>query len=215
MNRVYAKTLSGFILLCVCALALLMAGTAMAKDPKVQPDDTWISISGTVRSVTADTFMLDYGAGDLIVEMDDGDRDADAYQLLPGDKVTVTGRVDDDFFEKTTLEASSVYVEKIGTHFFASAADEEEPFATFDSLPMVSQSVVKGTVTLVEGQEFQLDTGLNDLTVNVEQMSYNPLDDVGYQKIRPGDIVRVTGNIDANLFTGHEMVADTVTKLVD
>ena len=207
MNRVYAKTLSGFILLCVCALALLMAGTAMAKDPKVQPDDTWISISGTVRSVTADTFMLDYGAGDLIVEMDDGDRDADAYQLLPGDKVTVTGRVDDDFFEKTTLEASSVYVEKIGTHFFASA--------TFDSLPMVSQSVVKGTVTLVEGQEFQLDTGLNDLTVNVEQMSYNPLDDVGYQKIRPGDIVRVTGNIDANLFTGHEMVADTVTKLVD
>jgi len=88
-------------------LVLLLAATAMAKDPKVQPDDAWISISGEVQSVTADTFMLDYGAGDLIVEMDDGDRDADAYQLLPGDKVTVTGRIDDDF----------LYIELLASQF--------------------------------------------------------------------------------------------------
>ncbi|HKL26563.1 MAG TPA: hypothetical protein VJ910_10095 [Desulfuromonadales bacterium] len=196
-------------------LVLLLAATAMAKDPKVQPDDAWISISGEVQSVTADTFMLDYGAGDLIVEMDDGDRDADAYQLLPGDKVTVTGRIDDDFFEQTTLEASSVYVEKIGTFFFASPADEEEPLFALGPPVTVAESAVRGMVTVVEDQEFQLDTGLKSLSVNVEKMPYNPLDDVGYQKIRPGDIVRVTGNIDVNLFTRNEIVADTVTKLVD
>ena len=36
------------------------------------------TISGTVESVQADRFALDYGTGRIIVEMDDGDRDADS-----------------------------------------------------------------------------------------------------------------------------------------
>ena len=38
--------------------------------------------------------------------MDDGDRDADAYKLLPGDEVNVIGKVDDDLFQTTTIDAS-------------------------------------------------------------------------------------------------------------
>ena len=59
----------------------LASGIAMAQDPGpcMKPDDTWITINGTVEDVTRDAFKLDYGSGMVMVEMDDGDRDADAY----------------------------------------------------------------------------------------------------------------------------------------
>ena len=44
-------------------------------------------------------------------------------------------------------------------------------------------------------------------------MLYNPLDDEGYQKIDVGDRVKVTGNIDNDLFEGKELMADSVIKL--
>ncbi len=42
--------------------------------------------------------------------MDDWDDDADAYALLEGDEVTVSGRIDDNLYEIRTIEASRVYV---------------------------------------------------------------------------------------------------------
>lgn len=80
-----------------------------------------------MESVSPDTFLLDYGQGMIRVGFDDGDRDADAYKLMAGDRLSVTGLIDDDFYEMTTVEASSVYVESLGTYFYASAADEEDP----------------------------------------------------------------------------------------
>jgi len=58
--------------------ALLIAMPAEAQDPYTTADDTWISLSGTVESVTTDAFMLDYGEGMVTVEMDDWDADADS-----------------------------------------------------------------------------------------------------------------------------------------
>ena len=55
----------------------LTSGVAMAQDPNpyMRPDDTWISINGTVQDITRNSFGLNYGDGVVIVEMDDGDRD--------------------------------------------------------------------------------------------------------------------------------------------
>lgn len=92
MNPNVAKTCS------LVAAASLLALPALAADPYAKPDDTWISLSGTVQGVVADAFTLDYGEGMITVEMDDGDRDADGYKLVDGDKVTVTGVIDDDFY---------------------------------------------------------------------------------------------------------------------
>lgn len=122
------------------------AGAAQAINPYAQPDEAWISMSGTIGSVSVDTFTLDYGDGSIFVEMDDGDRDADGYQLIPGDKVTVTGRIDDDLFESTTIEASSVYLEKLGTTVHASAADEEDLFVIVTTPIVIAQTTVVGTV---------------------------------------------------------------------
>ena len=69
-------------------LTTFTATSALAQDPYLMSNNSWISISGTVKSVSADLFTLDYGDGLITVEMDDGDRDADAYKLIPGDEVT-------------------------------------------------------------------------------------------------------------------------------
>ena len=200
----------------IIVMTVFLATTAMAENPYEKPDNTWISISGKVKSVSADSFLLDYGEGEITVEMDDGDRDADAYKLIAGDEVTVNGMIDDDFFEKTTIEASSVYVEKLGTTFFASAVDEEDYyFVTLTTPVILSSLTVQGTVTSVSDEEFTLNTGLRSLTVEVEEMFYNPLDDDGFQKIEEGDFVRVTGTMDDDLFEGREMVAESIVELRD
>ena len=174
----------------VLVISALMASPAMATNPYAKANGTWITLGGTVKSVTRDAFEMNYGDGMIIVEMDDGDRDADAYKLLPGDEVTVTGMIDDDFFETTTIEASSVYVKKLGTSFYASPVDEEDFYYT--SYYMVEPAtIVSGTVTSVSDHEFTVDTAARKLTVEVEKMPYNPLDDEGYQKIRKGDRVEV------------------------
>jgi uncharacterized protein YdeI (BOF family) len=200
-----------------CVVGVFVTAPTMAADPYERPDDTWISLSGTVEEVSADSFTLDYGKGIVTVEMDDGDRDADAYKLMQGDKVTVTGKVDDDLFETTTIEASSVYVENIGTYFYASALDEEDvdTFVTVTVPVVISSVVVQGTVTKVDDDEFTVDTGAREVRVDVDQMAYNPLDDEGYQKIEVGDRVSVTGHMDDDLFEGRELMADSVVTLSD
>ncbi len=194
-------------------LTLFVAASALAQDPYAKPDDTWISISGEVRSVSPDEFVLDFGEDNIIVEMDDGDRDADAYKLVEGDMVTVNGLIDDDFFETTTIEASSVYVEKLDTYFYASSVDEEDAFVTVVEPVVVSATVMQGTVTEVNDEEFRLDTGAREITVEVEEMNYDPLDDLGYQQIDVGDRVSVTGELDYDFLEGQEFVASSIVTL--
>jgi hypothetical protein len=199
------------------ALACVVGGSAaFAEEPNpyMKPNNTWISIGGEVKGVGPNTFVLDYGDGMVTVEMDDGDRDADAYKLIAGDKVIVHGKIDDDLFETTTIEASSVVVEKLGTAFYASAADEEDFHYDGLTIPVVvSSTIVRGTVTDVDAKQFTIDTGVRKLRVDVGSMAYDPLDDEGYQKIRVGDFVQVSGSIDVDFFEQRQLVADTIIEL--
>lgn len=211
------KKLNGSAFVILAAVASLIFAPAVTAEMKAKPyekpDDAWISISGTVGAVTRDAFQLDYGKGTITVEMDDGDRDADGYKLLEGDKVTVTGFIDDDLFEARTIEASSVFVEKMDTWFYASGVDEEDTFVTYWSPVVLSKTVVQGTVTEVNDDEFVIHTGQRALRIEVEEMPYDPLDDKGYQKIEIGDRVSVSGTIDDDLFEGRELVADSIIEL--
>lgn len=207
---------------CAAALAATMAlNTSVMADeanPYLMADRSWIGLSGTVESVQPDSFVLDYGDGTILVEMDDGDRDADAYNLLKGDTVTVSGRIDDDFFETTKIEAAYVYVHNINTTFFASSVDEESyeliDSSTVPPIP-ISVTVVRGTVTKVnqDEHEFLLDTGRRTLRIDVNALPVDPLDDQGYLRIEEGDRVKVIGQIDTDLFEGRELEADSIVKL--
>lgn len=186
--------------------------------PYLAQDGSWISLSGTVTSTTADSFELDYGRGIVTVEMDDWDWFDDNNNTIPGDKVTVYGEVDDDTYELTSIEASSVYVENLGTTFYASPADEED-IRDFDLVPTVPIAVgdvtLTGTVQSVTGREFTIDTDIQQVTVDTTLMSYNPTDDEGYQQIDVGDTVTVLGDMDYDTFENRELMADNIVTLDD
>lgn len=215
--RLGAARMLGTTLL-VTTLSLSASAVAGDIDPYLKADDSWITISGTVEAVQADRFTLDYGDGTITVEMDDGDRDADGYKLVNGDKVVVSGRIDDDFFEYTKIEAGSVYVENLGTTFFASSMDEESwGFVESNLAPpvMISRTVVSGIVTEVDSDagDFLINAGTRMIRVDVSDMPIDPLDDEGYLKVDEGDRVRVLGQIDTSLFEGRRLKADTVIEL--
>jgi uncharacterized protein YdeI (BOF family) len=208
-------------------LAIAIAGAlgvtgAQAAQPYQKPDDSFVSISGTVTSPSADDFVLDYGSGTILVEMDDWDSYGDAYSLMDGDRVTVFGRIDDDFFEVAKVEAGSVYVENLNTYFYANAADEEtkawDPqYWTAPSPIVVSAMTLRGDIVDVdvEEREFTVDSGGAEVTVDASALGYNPLDDNGYQQLDEGDFVSVSGMMDYAFMDGRVFKADAVTTLVD
>lgn len=210
------RTSSLKTILGLATVSLLAAAPLQGQQPYEMEDQSWIRIDGTVQDVRADAFTLNYGNGFITVEMDDGDRDADAYKLVEGDKVTVSGMIDDDLFQAATIEASSVYVENLDTYFYSSSLDEEDTFVTITEPITVANTIVQGTVTEVNPSEsqFKIYAGSDHLTVDVREMAYNPLDDVGYQRLSVGDYVSVSGDIDYNLIEGRHLSAESVTTLV-
>jgi len=191
---------------------LLLAANASAQDPYEKPDGSYISLSGTVTSSTPSSFVLDYGEGLVTVEMDDWDWYGDAYGILPEDDVTVYGYVDDDLYETTTIEASSVYVEDLNTYYYASGADEEST-AYVSTTWYDYDYTVTGVVDSVNGREFTVDTGTRQMTVDTWQLGYNPLDDEGFLKIEKGDRVTVYGDLDMDVFGDREISAEAIVKL--
>jgi len=213
-----------FSVVTVICLAVVFAAVTMTTfadndtpNPYLKPDETWISISGQAVETMAESFILDYGKGTVKVEMDDWDTYDENFERIEGHKVTVYGMVDDDLFETTTIEASSVYDENLGTYFFASAADEEyddDYDYWIDGDPVViGQTTVLGRVTSVSGREFTIDTGPRKLTVDTIMMNYNPMDDTGFQKIEVGDYVSATGSMDYDAWEEKELMADYVITL--
>ena len=187
--------------------------------PYLKSDEAWVTLTGEVTDSTLSSFMLDYGDGTVQVEMDDWDSWGDAYGIVDGQTVAVTGRIDDDFLETTSIEASSVYVADLNTVFYASAEDEEalRSWSSYSTTIDTGNSVTFSgivTETMPLQCEFIIDTGYYDLEVDADtdKLGYNPLDDEGFQKITVGDWVSVTGEIDDPLFEELELEATFITS---
>lgn len=204
---------SYLLTIAIVATPALAAETTPTKvDPYAKPDNSFITINGTVKSAGPDSFMLDYGEGLVTVEMDDWDWYPDGYKVLGGDNVTVYGRVDDDMFEITTIEASSVYVKGLNSFFFANDADEED-VAYVSFVPTTTTASIQGDVTSIVGREFTVSTGTGVVTVDTATMPYNPLDNEGYQRVKVGDRVSVVGGLTPGFFSAREIEADAVMTL--
>jgi uncharacterized protein YdeI (BOF family) len=175
-------------------------------------DETSITLSGTVIEARDDEFDIRVGTETVTVDIEDEIRDGDAYELLPGDRITVSGLVEDHFFQGKELEANALYIDKLGTTFIV-----DEDYA--DDHGMVAGRMmddfveVAGTVTMVgdDHDEFRIHGNVGDFTVEVDELAENPLDDDGYMKIDVGDAVRVIGEIDDDWIEGREIVASSVT----
>lgn len=64
-------------------------------------------------------------------------------------------------------------------------------------------------------EKFKISSGVMLLTVETDEMSYEPLDDEGYQQIEVGDRVSVSGEFDDEFFDGMVLEADTLITLSD
>ena len=212
----YRKTMMTWLIVAVMAMIAVPATAQDMDEPYEAPDDSWISISGTVTEADADMFMLDYGDGLITVEMDDFDTYGDAYAIMEGDNVVVFGRIDDDLYELRTIEAGSVFVENLNTQFYASPADEEDIGFLTVTVPVVpNKTTIKGTVVDIDEdiEEFTVETANREIVVDAGKLEYNPFDDEGFHQLYLGNRVSVTGTMGADFFEGQRLQADSIVSL--
>lgn len=183
---------------------------------KTKPDSAQISISGRVTSAEKDSFMLDYGDGLITVEMDDWEWYTKG-QIAPGERVTIYGQIDESFYEDRTIKADGIYAADRNILYYAAESGENRAQDFTNYYPTVERDGmmlrVTGPVTNVDDREFTLDTGQTEIQIDTTTMSYNPMDEVGFQKIRAGDVVSVYGLLDSDVFLKREIKAETITTL--
>lgn len=175
-------------------------------------DGAYIYLTGLVQSTNPTSFVLDYGSDTIIVEMDDWDAFGEGVVVNPGDRVTVSGRVDADFATGKTIEAGSVYIHSLGTTFFASA-DDEETAVPDTTLTFNPRNVdLTGRVFAISGREITLGAPTGFLRVDTAGLRDNPLDDQGNRRIGVGDRVYVWGDL---RFAGPQtrLIAEGIVSL--
>lgn len=177
-------------------------------------DGNVVNLSGRVVSAQPDFFLLDYGLGEVRVEMDDWDWYQEGKLLKAGDEVVVRGRIDNDFVARKRIEASSVFVKNLGTYFYASASDEEAlPTTTVFVSTGVDHVDATGTVTAIEGREFTMGAASGPLRVDTTALPENPLDGKGFQQVKVGDRLYVWGDLNLEQAEGAELKARGIVTL--
>jgi len=198
---------------------LALAAMAFAATPvlaqdkeelKAAEDREWVTVSGVVTASINESFTLNYGEGMITVEMDDYDAYNDNV-FTDGDRVTVTGRIDDDFYETRSIEASSVFSKKHDTFFYANPADEESALFAYPVATFAANNDwvgVTGMVEQVGNGEMIVDLGAYPMTIDTTELPAKP----GAEK---GDRVSIYGKIDRDVFEGRELVASSVVTLAE
>tara|TARA_B100001971_G_scaffold215192_1_gene259863 strand:+ start:115846 stop:116505 length:660 start_codon:yes stop_codon:yes gene_type:complete len=201
------------------AFALLVS-SVKARITKNERDGEFVFFHGKVISRSGENILVmpKNSKKQIIVEVDDEVKEHDSYNLMPGDDVRITGFVDQDALEKFKVEASTVYVKNINSFIFVSGVDEEgAPLKDTDlifqsTIPGRSQSTLNGKVTKIGTDFFVVDTGLRKVKVLLSQISYDPLDDVGFTQIDIGDKVLVSGILNKNDFINDRLIASYIIE---
>ncbi|ANK82593.1 MAG: hypothetical protein TEF_18665 [Rhizobiales bacterium NRL2] len=207
----------------ICCAAALLAAPAAAADNRaaIGEDEEWISLTGTVESVEDDDFVLVYPGGGIAVEMDEHEVDAENW-LRVGDRVTVSGEVDEDFYDRRSIEADSVYVPRLNEYFYADREDGlrhdravgAHTAAGLDRIATASDDEflsVTGRVVAISGNELMVDVGGRTVNVDGGDLDRPAID----EDVDVGDLVSVSGEMDAaGLFnTEPDIDADSITVL--
>lgn len=187
-------------------------------------DGAYVMLSGTARDIDDDEFDLHYDGGMIAVEMDDWEFDADLENYIrEGEKVVVSGTLEDNWFTDREIAANNIFVDRNLTYYYVydiypaySGQSEESQNQSasetdYEDGPYVTS---RGTVQNINESQFTLQSNGQNLTVSVDGLSYNPFNDNG---ISVGDRVFVSGEMDQGFFDNRELEADFVvaTKQVD
>lgn len=191
----------------VAALVALLSTSALAdiNSIKSQDDDTTVTVNGVVKEVE-DTreFTLQDASGQIEVEIES----TQSVVLKPGDKVTVEGKTDTDWFT-TEIEAHTVTVHKDVSSAITDAIEGSttlsfEGATTYHIANLPNKGLVKiaGTVIDVDNEkEFTLQDNTGKINVDVESAEAAALTE--------GASVTVIGLMDNDL-TGKDVNATKV-----
>lgn len=201
--------------LAASAIAIAAATPAAAQISYADEGD-WTTVSGVVTSVEDDSFMMDYGNGVIEVEHDElfSDPNYEA-RFSPGENVTVYGEVDRDFWEGEVLDAGHIYSRSQSTLY--SGDNNPTTFFFYDTYnpDAVEETwiTMQGEVTDIRGRELTLTSNGAEVSVDTLDLSYNPLDNYGWQQIKEGDRITVAGTLDSSLFDETELSAEAIYVL--
>ncbi len=192
----------------VAVLISLPAFSLMAENLPKEEDNSWISLQGTVVKTDKTGFELDYGSGFVWVQMNDWKWYNTNHPIEEGDKVRVNGVVEDNQ-DKIIVVADNIYVRDLNTYFFTEGGDD-----IFQ--PAIEQERVfqlSGIIVSTDNRRFTMNLGSRKVIVDTGNLPYNPVDDKGYQQLKVGDTVYVTGELkkDNSPFNSNFIMADTVT----
>lgn len=200
------------------AMPMLALGvsSAAAQSPRAAAEGDWVSVSGTVNRADDNNFWLDYDGGLIKVEVGNFFTDYNLENRLEkGERVTVYGAIDDQWFAGKVIDADRVYIENRSTWFdLAPTPGTTADYYLYEPAPALADARAKvsfnGTVENVSGRSFTLDTGASNITVDTAPMTSNPLDASGWPQVSKGDHVLVSGRIDNNLFDKRVLRADNI-----
>jgi hypothetical protein len=210
-------------LLIIPALVILLSCSLMqsvtaGESRYMKTDETWISIEGKVAETGDDWFDLNYGEGTITVEMDEWDWYDETAHIMEGHSVTVYGMIDEDMYETAAIEAGSVYDEELGVYYYAGSADEQT-FGHDYWLPatpnVIGRTIVRGTVSEINDEEFTIDTGARELTIDTDPLPYDPMEEEGTPSIDKGDYVSVSGYMADDFWEARELAAHSLILLIN
>jgi len=158
-----------------------------------------VTISGTVKSVVGNEFILRDSSGEIIV--DAGPRWWQEVNLTPGERVTVVGEYDDDDFDAYSISRSSGEVIQIrtgpGRPPWAGGPDRAN--ARGNRRGDRGIMTISGTVKSVVGNEFIINDGSKEIIVDAGPRWWREVN------LTPGERVTVVGEYDDDDFDAYSI----------
>jgi len=193
----------------VAVVTALLSTTALASVATIKnmADKSAVTITGHVESVDNSTeFTLKDTSGTITVDMDK----TASIVLKKGDKVTVSGLVDQDI-TGADINATKISVHESLVNAAADAIESKTPVSfegasSFDISELPNEGMVKisGVVTDVDSEkEFTLKDGTGSIDVNLDSSAQSA-------SLKEGAEVTVIGHVDASV-TGKGINA---TKII-
>jgi hypothetical protein len=179
--------------------------TVGTNDPHDAKKGTWIGVTGTVESTSPGSFQLDYGDGNIKVELEPSS--TKKHDFIKDEHVRVFGVVDDGFFKARTIRAHAVYVESLRS--YVCTTEGAEAICSSFAPTILSGMVVHGRVTKVDKNSMTVDEGDRQITIDTDAMNTANVGTGTAQAAQVGDMVTVLGHMDEGLFS-RKMKADAV-----
>lgn len=200
----------------LAGLMLSASATAYADNAATAlQNNAFVTLSGTVGEIRdADEFELKYATGTIMVDTNDAWPNLfkqDAIGILkPGDRITVSGRVDENFFTKKEIDATAI--SHRGQTYtrgkYDAAAYGYWPFYGWNNRDYDDNVTLTGRVNKIIGDdEFEMSYGEGFVRVETKGVNFPDAD-----RLRVGDQVTVSGEMDHKWFGKRELDAEYIVR---